>query len=250
MAIMHVMQAKQSSMGSMRDRLIEVARSLELYAAPATLTDRLNRLVHVNRAYAESVGDPNRDGLPVADRFLPSAMLGPYRDSFPGIEHAVAACYSTLLHEADRGRLDAGLRTLLEATLDDHPRVAKHLDGAGRWDGLLEFRDQRGRVVTRREHVIPVAGPDGLPSGFHIDLWVEAERSGAPEEAAPDIMALTPRQREIARLVVAGLTARGVAERLGLSHRTVRSHLEAIHARLDVHSRAELAALLVREGIA
>jgi DNA-binding CsgD family transcriptional regulator len=41
-----------------------------------------------------------------------------------------------------------------------------------------------------------------------------------------------------------------VAAQVGITQRTARDHLEAIYARLDIHSRAELAALLVRQGLA
>ncbi|MGI8333839.1 LuxR C-terminal-related transcriptional regulator [Actinomadura scrupuli] len=58
--------------------------------------------------------------------------------------------------------------------------------------------------------------------------------------AAPD---LTQRQREIARLAVAGLGNREIANRLTVSIRTVANHLYAIYDRLGVHDRAGLAQL-------
>jgi DNA-binding CsgD family transcriptional regulator len=67
--------------------------------------------------------------------------------------------------------------------------------------------------------------------------------SGGPG-AVPDGTAavLTPKQREVLRLVAAGLTTEELAERLSLSPQTVRVHLRAINRRLGTHSRQEAVA--------
>ncbi|ATQ42119.1 helix-turn-helix domain-containing protein [Caulobacter mirabilis] len=56
---------------------------------------------------------------------------------------------------------------------------------------------------------------------------------------------LSPRQREVALLVATGHGPDAVAARLGVSRSTCRDHLENVHARLGVGSRAELVAALV-----
>jgi DNA-binding CsgD family transcriptional regulator len=48
---------------------------------------------------------------------------------------------------------------------------------------------------------------------------------------------LTPRHRELMRLVATGLTNRQISRRLRISEGTVRKHLENIYARLDVTNR-------------
>lgn len=55
--------------------------------------------------------------------------------------------------------------------------------------------------------------------------------------------ALTERERDVARLVVRGLSNREVAERLFLSVRTVEVHLGRVFRKLDVRSRVELTVL-------
>ena len=61
--------------------------------------------------------------------------------------------------------------------------------------------------------------------------YVDAERRRHP---APQ---LTPRQRDLLRLLAAGHTNTQIARRLGISEGTVRSHLENIYDRLKVSSR-------------
>lgn len=52
---------------------------------------------------------------------------------------------------------------------------------------------------------------------------------------------LTPRQREVCRLVARGLTNAQVGTRLQVSERTVRKHLEDVFARTGCVSRTEVA---------
>ena len=57
---------------------------------------------------------------------------------------------------------------------------------------------------------------------------------------------LSRREKEVAALVAKGLTNREIAERLFISERTVDGHLEHIREKLDVKSRAQVAAWVVR----
>jgi DNA-binding CsgD family transcriptional regulator len=59
---------------------------------------------------------------------------------------------------------------------------------------------------------------------------------------------LSPREREVAGHVAAGMTNREIAATLFLSEKTVENHLSRIYKKLDVHSRAALAAIAAREG--
>jgi DNA-binding CsgD family transcriptional regulator len=56
---------------------------------------------------------------------------------------------------------------------------------------------------------------------------------------------LTPRQEEVARLILAGLTNDEVAARLHISPRTARAHADAIKLRLGVARRRHIAAAYI-----
>lgn len=62
--------------------------------------------------------------------------------------------------------------------------------------------------------------------------------------AEVDLPTLTPREREVARLVASGLSNLEVADRLDLSIRTVETHLQRVYTKFGIHRREELAALL------
>jgi DNA-binding CsgD family transcriptional regulator len=55
---------------------------------------------------------------------------------------------------------------------------------------------------------------------------------------------LCDREREIVSYVVHGFPNREIADRLCISERTVSTHLVNIYDKLNVHSRAELAAMV------
>ncbi len=69
---------------------------------------------------------------------------------------------------------------------------------------------------------------------------------GGPGETADTPLSLLTRtERTVASLVAQGLTNRQIAEQLFVSPRTVDAHLAHIFRKLDISSRARLAALMV-----
>ncbi|WP_189210061.1 MULTISPECIES: response regulator [Actinokineospora] len=60
---------------------------------------------------------------------------------------------------------------------------------------------------------------------------------------------LTDRETEVLRLVAKGLTARKIAERLVLSHRTVENHVQSTLRKLQLHNRVELARYAIEHGL-
>jgi DNA-binding CsgD family transcriptional regulator len=60
---------------------------------------------------------------------------------------------------------------------------------------------------------------------------------------------LTPREGEVARLLVRGETDDEIARALWISLYTVKDHVKSVYAKLGVASRAELSAKLFHEDI-
>ncbi|GAA0507753.1 DNA-binding response regulator [Saccharopolyspora subtropica] len=66
------------------------------------------------------------------------------------------------------------------------------------------------------------------------------------ESQAPS---LTDRETEVLRLVAKGLTARQIAKKLVISHRTVENHVQSTLRKLQLHNRVELARYAIEHGL-
>ncbi|MEA2498279.1 MAG: hypothetical protein QOH26_684 [Actinomycetota bacterium] len=60
---------------------------------------------------------------------------------------------------------------------------------------------------------------------------------------------LTPTEHDILRLFPEGLPDRAIAERLGLSERSVRNHIQSILPKLESHSKLQALATAIQRGI-
>ncbi|MFD9889587.1 response regulator [Amycolatopsis sp. NPDC059027] len=89
------------------------------------------------------------------------------------------------------------------------------------------------------------AGLAGLVLGEYRRMAdAPADGSGGAEPPR-----LTERETEVLRLVAKGLTARQIAEKLVLSHRTVENHVQSTLRKLQLHNRVELARYAIEHGL-
>lgn len=68
-------------------------------------------------------------------------------------------------------------------------------------------------------------------------------------EPAPPPTILTPREREVLRLIAVGKSTREVADLLGVSYKTIDAHRANIMGKLDLHKVADLVRYAVRRGL-
>ena len=97
------------------------------------------------------------------------------------------------------------------------------------------------------------AGEVWLESTMVARVLGELTRPQTSQQISPEaakIATLTGREREVITLVGEGLRNQQIAERLYLSRATVRHHLTAIFAKLDVADRFELAIYAYQHGLA
>ncbi|MGH3948173.1 MAG: response regulator [Pseudonocardiaceae bacterium] len=60
---------------------------------------------------------------------------------------------------------------------------------------------------------------------------------------------LTDRETDVLRLVAKGMTARQIASKLVISHRTVENHVQSTLRKLQLHNRVELARYAIEHGL-
>ncbi|MEN0020839.1 MAG: response regulator transcription factor [Planctomycetota bacterium] len=61
---------------------------------------------------------------------------------------------------------------------------------------------------------------------------------------------ISTREHQVLRLIAHGMSKRSIAERLGLSVKTIDNHATSIMNKLDIHDRVNLARYAFREGLA
>jgi DNA-binding NarL/FixJ family response regulator len=68
-------------------------------------------------------------------------------------------------------------------------------------------------------------------------------------QGGDDVESLTPREREVLKLIVEGNTNQGVAKILGLSRKTVESDRANIMRKLEVHDVTDLVKYAIRKRL-
>jgi DNA-binding CsgD family transcriptional regulator len=145
--------------------------------------------------------------------------------------------------------------------------------GAAQWQELLRNHELYGeRVIShpcgtsmRVSYAAHSTRVDGQWLALFVTLSAKLEPEGtelitaaAPAEAAGSgsealgslAGALTPREREVVRRVALGRSTPQIASDLSLSPATVRSHVRNAMVKVGAHTRAQLVALVLGEGLA
>lgn len=149
--------------------------------------------------------------------------------------------------------------------------------GSGEWQDLLRDNELYGeRVIAhpsgqpmRVSYAAHATKVDGQWLALFVTLSAKLEPHGTelisarPPRVAPGNSgsspgntfgraggSLTPREREVVRQVALGRSTPQIASDLSLSPATVRSHVRNAMVKVGAHTRAQLVALVLGEGLA
>jgi non-specific serine/threonine protein kinase len=149
--------------------------------------------------------------------------------------------------------------SLLSAKAGQPERAARLLGTAER------LRERLGRPITPGEQQVVECSMTLARARLGEAAFSAARSAGralSPEEAIAEASRieapfarppgdrLTRREHEVLQLLAAGRTNRAIADLLSLSERTVEGHVLHVMAKLDLESRAAVAAYAVRHGLA
>jgi DNA-binding NarL/FixJ family response regulator len=149
--------------------------------------------------------------------------------------------------QAIEGILDAlpDTRILVLSASGEHTDVLEAVKaGAAGYLVKSASAEELLAAVRRTADGFPVFTPGlaGLVLG-------EYRRLAGSERSGPEVPALTERETDVLRQVAKGLTARQIGERLGVSHRTVETHVQSTLRKLQLHNRVQLARYAIEKGI-
>jgi len=144
------------------------------------------------------------------------------------------------------------LDSLAHLSAETDPRAARSLAATA-----VALRTPRSAGSVGRHRLRKVEPSRTVPGGWVVDdqltLSAVAEIAAllaptAGQAEASPLDVLTPAERTVADKVAEGLTSRQIASDLFLSPRTVDAHLSRIYRKLDINTRARLAALVTDHG--
>jgi DNA-binding NarL/FixJ family response regulator len=94
---------------------------------------------------------------------------------------------------------------------------------------------------TLTDAIVRVASGDAVFGPRLAGFVLDAFSGGEVEVPDDDLDALTPREREVLRLIARGYTYREAAQELVLSDRTIETHVSSVLRKLQLSNRRELA---------
>lgn len=103
-----------------------------------------------------------------------------------------------------------------------------------------------GLVALDAETLSALLSPQHSPID---DLSSAPPDEGRLPTVAPEIDALTPREREVLEMLAEGLSNKEIAWRMKISEHTVKFHVASIFAKLDVSTRTEAVMQGIRKGL-
>jgi predicted ATPase/DNA-binding CsgD family transcriptional regulator len=151
-----------------------------------------------------------------------------------------------------------GLSCVATASVDDR-RALRLAAAASRmsreWSVSSEpWVEKRAEVAEQlsRSRLGPIKSEEVWKEGWAMsfDEAIDYALGGGEPVKGVDAGPLSMREREVAKLVAAGMTNREIAKRLFITERTAEGHLEHIRNKLGVRSRTEIATWAVQRGLA
>lgn len=135
-------------------------------------------------------------------------------------------------------RRDSGARVIVLSMHDDRQTVERALQAGAR--GYL-VKESAAEEIVRALRAVWGGSRYVSPS---LGVVTAGKRSGGPASE------LTGKEKEVVRLLAAGLTNKEVAAALKISPHTVHVHRRNISVKLDIHKQTELVRYAIRVGLA
>lgn len=129
------------------------------------------------------------------------------------------------------------IKVLVLSTFDDDRYVADAMQAGAKGYLLKDMPpEELARAIRSIDRGYTQFGP-----GLVEKLMAKVPEASEPEDLDRSLTHLTPREKEVLRLISLGLTNREIAAQLYISEGTVKTHVTHLFNRLNFKNRAQLA---------
>jgi RNA polymerase sigma factor (sigma-70 family) len=223
---------------------------------PATdLAAVMQRAARYQTGEPQGVEDPppghdlTPDDLVAARRREPAAVTRVYTAFAPALFRFFMAAVG------DRRQAEELTGTVFASAIEELPRFRGPVEGLGGWlfaiarHDLYDYRRRQARSqiepleddLGEAGAAVSAPGIRGRESGTETAFWSD-------QVTHPALNRLSPRERRILSLLALGWSNRRIAEHCHLSLHTVRTHVQNILVKLEMHSKLEAASLALEQG--
>lgn len=171
-------------------------------------------------------------------KLKPDIILFTYTEPFPNIREICKA-----IREISKTQTKSQL--LLVGNIPSHEEIVNLMNAGVR--GYFDLNDQ----------------PDQLPEAVRVihkgEIWLPRDKMSSIMDRIISVVGkdlkektldqLTPTEFQVLRLIGQGKSNDEIAESLFISKNTVRSHIKSIYAKLDTHSRLQLALYAINSAL-
>jgi len=203
-------------------------------------------IVDDHALFAEAIGAAlEREGYEVVD------VVGTGREALEAVRRTQPDLVLLDLGLPDRSGVEVGTAILRECPATKLLAVSARTDtesvgeaGRAGFHGYVTKEASVSHLVRSLDAVVRGHAVIPRESGRRVAAADPAQRHAWRLAAH-----LTRREREILQLLVDGATTKDIARRLHIAPNTVRSHVQGLLSKLQVHSRLEAVALAARYGL-
>jgi RNA polymerase sigma factor (sigma-70 family) len=238
------------------DLVIQRLQQAFAHEEPATdLAAVMQRAARYQAGEPRGVQDPppgfslTQADLVAARRREPAAVARLYTAYAPALFRFFMAAVG------DRRQAEELTGTVLASAIEGLVRFRGPVEELGGWlfgiarHDLYDYRRRqaRSRIEPLEDDLgevgAAVSAPEirGRESGTETTFWSD-------QVTHPALYRLSPRERKILSLLAVGWSKRRIAEHCSFSLHTVRTHVQNILVKLEVHSKLEAASLALEQG--
>jgi PAS domain S-box-containing protein len=184
----------------------------------------------------------NRDCFQVISGRIASdrALCGPNCRIHSGVLKGAPQKNFDLLTQSNTGE-PLWLNITLIASLDSGESFIAHI--------LRDVTREKRMALALEQFLSDLGSTNPMP----LDISTEKPMSRylLARHSTPDrhVVALSSREIEVLTLMAEGLSTKGLAQKLNISHFTARNHIQNILVKLDLHSKAQAVSYAFKRGI-